>query len=41
VCGGRYAFALWRTTDVWRLSELVVGEKWRCLPERRTAPVVN
>ncbi|MET9523975.1 nuclear transport factor 2 family protein [Streptomyces coeruleorubidus] len=41
VCGGRYAFALRRTIDGWRLSEVVVREKWRRLPERRTAPVVN
>ncbi|MEU6179988.1 nuclear transport factor 2 family protein [Streptomyces coeruleorubidus] len=41
VCGGRYAFALRRTIDGWRLSEVVVREKWRRLPERRTTPVVN
>ncbi|MER7407918.1 nuclear transport factor 2 family protein [Streptomyces sp. NPDC000070] len=41
VCGGRYAFALRRTTDGWRLSEVVVREKWRRLPERQAAPVVN
>lgn len=41
VCGGRYAFALLRTDDGWRLSEVVVREKWRRLPEPRTAPVIN
>ncbi|MFI6856419.1 nuclear transport factor 2 family protein [Streptomyces sp. NPDC050416] len=41
VCGGRYAFALRRTVDGWRLTEVVVREKWRRLPERRTAPVVH
>jgi hypothetical protein len=41
VCGGRYAFGLRRTIDGWRLSEVVVREKWRRLPERRTAPVVD
>ncbi|MFF7791796.1 nuclear transport factor 2 family protein [Streptomyces sp. NPDC007991] len=41
VAGGRYAFALRRTADGWRLSEVVIREKWRRLPERRTAPVVN
>ncbi|MER6715145.1 MULTISPECIES: nuclear transport factor 2 family protein [unclassified Streptomyces] len=41
VCGGRYAFALLRTDAGWRLSEVVVREKWRRLPERRAAPVVN
>lgn len=29
VCGGRYAFGLLRTYDGWRLSEVVVEEKWR------------
>ncbi len=29
VCGGRYAFALLRTDDGWRLTEVVVEEKWR------------
>ncbi|WAZ20259.1 nuclear transport factor 2 family protein [Streptomyces cinnabarinus] len=33
VCGGRYAFGLTRTHDGWRLSEVVVREKWRRLPE--------
>ncbi|WP_338776271.1 nuclear transport factor 2 family protein [Streptomyces sp. DG1A-41] len=41
VCGGRYAFALRRTIDGWRLSEVVVREKWRRLPEPQAAPVVN
>ncbi|MFD7709117.1 nuclear transport factor 2 family protein [Streptomyces sp. NPDC059785] len=29
VCGGRYAFALLRTYDGWRVREVVVREKWR------------
>ncbi|MET9395574.1 nuclear transport factor 2 family protein, partial [Streptomyces sp. NPDC006624] len=29
---GRYAFALLRTEDGWRLSEVTVREKWRRLP---------
>ncbi|MFE9685492.1 nuclear transport factor 2 family protein [Streptomyces sp. NPDC006285] len=29
VCGGRYAFGLLRTDEGWRLSEVVVHEKWR------------
>jgi hypothetical protein len=41
VCGGRYAFALLRTPDGWRLSAVVVQEKWRRLPERQKAPVIN
>ncbi|MEU6683895.1 nuclear transport factor 2 family protein [Streptomyces sp. NPDC046832] len=41
VCGGRYAFAALRTEAGWRLSAVVVREKWRRLPEPRTAPVVN
>jgi hypothetical protein len=41
VCGGRYAFGLVRMDDGWRLSEVVVREKWRRLPDRRTAPVIN
>ncbi|MER5829678.1 nuclear transport factor 2 family protein [Streptomyces sp. NPDC002130] len=41
VCGGRYAFAVLRTADGWRLSEVVVREKWRRLPEPRTTPVVH
>ncbi|MFF3334938.1 nuclear transport factor 2 family protein [Streptomyces sp. NPDC002888] len=39
VCGGRYAFGLRRTDDGWRLSEVVVQEKWRRLPGRPAAPV--
>lgn len=41
VCGGRYAFALLRTDDGWRLREVVVEEKWRRLPDPRPAPVIN
>lgn len=41
VCGGRYAFGLLRTPDGWRLREVVVEEKWRRLPERRAAPVID
>ncbi|MFJ7336408.1 nuclear transport factor 2 family protein [Streptomyces sp. NPDC101110] len=41
VCGGRYAFAVLRTDAGWRLSGVVVREKWRRLPEPRTAPVVH
>ncbi|KJK35118.1 hypothetical protein UK15_32900 [Streptomyces variegatus] len=41
VCGGRYAFAVLRTGEGWRLSEVVVREKWRRLADPRTAPVVN
>ncbi|MEU6350756.1 nuclear transport factor 2 family protein [Streptomyces sp. NPDC047072] len=41
VCGGRYAFALLRTDDGWRLREVVVQEKWRRLPAPRPAPVIN
>lgn len=29
VCGGRYDFGLVRTAEGWRLSEVVVHEKWR------------
>ncbi|ALO92471.1 hypothetical protein SHL15_1300 [Streptomyces hygroscopicus subsp. limoneus] len=29
VCGGRYDFGLLRTSEGWRLSEVVVHEKWR------------
>ncbi|MCH5674581.1 nuclear transport factor 2 family protein [Streptomyces gilvus] len=36
VCGGRYAFGLLRTSDGWRLREVVVQEKWRRMPERTT-----
>ncbi|MFF7353544.1 MULTISPECIES: nuclear transport factor 2 family protein [Streptomyces] len=35
VCGGRYAFALLRTPQGWRLSEVVVEEKWRRLQAER------
>ncbi|MEV2211813.1 nuclear transport factor 2 family protein [Streptomyces sp. NPDC050997] len=41
VCGGRYAFGLLRTDDGWRLREVVVREKWRRLPGRAPAPVIN
>ncbi|MEU2386514.1 nuclear transport factor 2 family protein [Streptomyces sp. NPDC012461] len=41
VCGGRYAFATVRTEDGWRLTEVVVREKWRRLPGRRAADVIN
>lgn len=41
VCGGRYAFALLRTDDGWRLREVVVEEKWRRLPDPRPTPVIN
>ena len=41
VCGGRYAFTLLRTDDGWRLSAVVVQEKWRRLPDPRPAPVIN
>ncbi|MFF1307019.1 nuclear transport factor 2 family protein [Streptomyces sp. NPDC058307] len=41
VCGGRYAFALLRTDDGWRLREVVVREKCRRLPDPRPAPVIN
>ncbi|MFD2690177.1 nuclear transport factor 2 family protein [Streptomyces phyllanthi] len=37
VCGGRYAFALVRTDDGWRLREVVVREKWRRTPDRQPA----
>ncbi|MEU6092468.1 nuclear transport factor 2 family protein [Streptomyces sp. NPDC047085] len=33
VCGGRYDFGLLRTADGWRLTEVVVHEKWRRLPD--------
>ncbi|MEU6537224.1 nuclear transport factor 2 family protein [Streptomyces sp. NPDC047000] len=32
VCGGRYSFGLVRTAEGWRLTEVVVQEKWRRLP---------
>ncbi|MFF5307139.1 nuclear transport factor 2 family protein [Streptomyces sp. NPDC013161] len=41
VCGGRYSFGLLRTDDGWRLTEVVVEEKWRRLPERRPEAVVH
>ncbi|MFI8092726.1 nuclear transport factor 2 family protein [Streptomyces sp. NPDC086080] len=42
LCGGRYAFSMVRTDDGWRLSEVVVREKWRRVPDRRAAaPVIN
>jgi hypothetical protein len=41
VCGGRYAFALLRTDDGWRLREVVVREKWRRLSDPRSTPVIN
>lgn len=41
LCGGRCAFAMLRTDDGWRLSEVVVREKWRRVPDRRAAPVIN
>ncbi|MGY6019342.1 nuclear transport factor 2 family protein [Streptomyces spinosirectus] len=41
VCGGRYAFALLRTHDGWRLTEVVVQEKWRRLPEPKEAPAAG
>ncbi|MFE7547536.1 nuclear transport factor 2 family protein [Streptomyces gardneri] len=31
ICGGRYAFAALRTGDGWRLSSVVVEERWRRL----------
>ena len=41
VCGGRYEFGLLRTYDGWRLTEVVVEEKWRRLPERHPEAVIN
>ncbi|MEU0074410.1 nuclear transport factor 2 family protein [Streptomyces sp. NPDC006332] len=41
VCGGRYDFGLLRTEDGWRLREVVVREKWRRLPGRAPASVIN
>ena len=32
VCGGRYSFSALRTAEGWRLTEVVVREKWRRLP---------
>ncbi|MFD5075327.1 nuclear transport factor 2 family protein [Streptomyces sp. NPDC058371] len=37
VCGGRYAFDLFRTADGWRLREVVVQEKWRNTVEQPVA----
>ncbi|MEV6833702.1 nuclear transport factor 2 family protein [Streptomyces sp. NPDC051133] len=37
VCGGRYAFALLRTAEGWRLREVIVEEKWRRLPSKEAA----
>ncbi|MFF5537898.1 nuclear transport factor 2 family protein [Streptomyces cinerochromogenes] len=34
-CGGRYDFGLLRTPEGWRLSEVVVHEKWRRMPQHR------
>jgi hypothetical protein len=33
-CGGRYAFALVRTYDGWRVRSVTVHEKWRRTPQR-------
>ncbi|WP_328556805.1 MULTISPECIES: nuclear transport factor 2 family protein [unclassified Streptomyces] len=41
VCGGRYAFSLLRTNDGWRLSRVVVQEKWRRLPQPRHTPATT
>ncbi|MEV7346012.1 nuclear transport factor 2 family protein [Streptomyces sp. NPDC093544] len=41
VCGGRYAFALVRTYDGWRLREVVVQEKWRRTSQARQEPVAT
>jgi len=41
VCGGRCVFAMLRTDDGWRLSEVVVREKWRRPPDARRAPVID
>ncbi|MGY0066048.1 nuclear transport factor 2 family protein [Streptomyces sp. QTS137] len=41
VCGGRYAFGMLRTDEGWRLSEVIVREKWRRLSARPAAPVVH
>jgi hypothetical protein len=38
VCGGRYAFALLRTYEGWRVAEVVVEEKWRRLPAPKADP---
>ncbi|MFR0354028.1 nuclear transport factor 2 family protein [Streptomyces sediminimaris] len=41
VCGGRYAFGLLRTREGWRLTEVVVAEKWRRLPGPEEAPAAD
>ncbi|MEV5430763.1 nuclear transport factor 2 family protein [Streptomyces sp. NPDC052701] len=41
VCGGRYAFALLRTAEGWRLREVTVREKWRRPPGRGAAAVID
>ncbi|MFD0313581.1 nuclear transport factor 2 family protein [Streptomyces flavalbus] len=41
LCGGRYDFALLRTAEGWRLREVVVQEKWRRLPDRPGAGVID
>jgi hypothetical protein len=41
VCGGRYAFALVRTYDGWRLREVVVQEKWRRSSSARQEPAAT
>ncbi|MEV0641425.1 nuclear transport factor 2 family protein [Streptomyces sp. NPDC050619] len=41
ICGGRYDFGLVRTYDGWRLRAVVVHEKWRRLPGRAPAPVID
>ncbi|MFG2886505.1 nuclear transport factor 2 family protein [Streptomyces sp. NPDC048297] len=38
VCGGRYDFGLSRTAEGWRLTAVVVREKWRRLPDRGPTP---
>ncbi|MEU6096737.1 nuclear transport factor 2 family protein [Streptomyces sp. NPDC047079] len=38
VCGGRYAFALLRTEEGWRLREVVVQEKWRSVHGQPSDP---
>jgi hypothetical protein len=41
MCGGRYVFALLRTPDGWRLSEVVAEERWRHVPEASAAPMTD
>jgi hypothetical protein len=41
VCGGRYAFALLRTAEGWRLRGVAVREKWRRPPGRGAASVID